>query len=397
MTPFRTPCRVRMCWTGSGHFSLLVFVLAACTDEAPDRLSLAAELERSNTCAYREAGSRWAAPSTRYATAGEFGRTEGEELIDVWGLAATPAGELLVFDAGSHQVVRLDRELEPLARVGRAGQGPGEFAYQRAPRGELIIADDTSFVVMDLRAVSTFDANGEFRDYATLAGPRPLPRRLALLDGRVIFVTDEIDFSEGTRALKTWRMESTAPHSLLRTDSMPPLPRWRGRLVQGIFANQGDPLWAMHDGCVYISDGSGDWILRVDLLTDGADTLRLPAREIPPSTKEDEARMERLRRVASSVGTSAGSDAVRPTAPRKWESLRVDPDGFLWLEPWRPHSMRDDPLTIWVVHPATGVVDSVVVEGGAPEAFLPGPSFVSRVYDDEAHLLLLRRYSPLSR
>jgi len=62
---------------------------------------------------------------------------------------------------------------------------------------------------------------------------------------------------------------------------------------------------------------------------------------------------------------------VQPTARRQWSDMTVAPDGFVWLEPWRPLSMQDDPMTVWVVHPATGAVDSVVIEGGAfPAGFL---------------------------
>ena len=76
-------------------------------------------------------------------------------------------------------------------------------------------------------------------------------------------------------------------------------------------------------------------------------------------------RCRRSRRSAGARSWNVDVRRVRPTAWFKWSDLTVDPDGFVWLEPWRPSSMQGAPLAVWVVHPATGTVDAVVIEDGA--------------------------------
>lgn len=377
--------------------ALLAFLVAACAgDEPAGRRPSEAGLRSTNACDFRDGGSRWAPGHARYETAAEFGWGQ-EHMIDLWGIATSAAGDVFVFDAGNTRVLELDSDLRLVDTFGRAGRGPGEFSYQGVLPGDWIAADDSSIFVLDLRTLSEFDLSGEFRRYVTREIPSPLPprpiRRIAARYGRVVYVVDEIDRQDGTRTLQTWRIEPSKPHTLLRTDSMPSLPRSDGRVVTaGLFVGQADPLWAAHRRCAFISDGAGDWILRVDLTTNRADTLHLPSREIPELTEEDEAWLEQGRRAMARVGNPARLDGVEPTARLKWADLLVDPDGFVWLEPWRPRSMRDEPFTTWVVHPATGAVDSVVVER-FPDAFLPGGAFVSRAYDRTEHVTLVRKYT----
>jgi len=329
---------------------IAAIVTTACGgDDAGVPARDAAALRSTNACEVREAGSRWAPPGGRYAAVAgaEYGRREGEKLADVWGLAATPAGEVFILDAGNTRVVELDRDLKFVRTFGREGQGPGEFRYQRVSAFTAwAAADDSSLFIMDLQAVSEFD-----------------------------------------------------PNTLLRADTMPSLPRVRGRVIRGGFNDQAEPLWAVHRRCAFVSDGAGDWILRADLTENRGDTLPLPPREIPARTAEDEARLERNREMIAGFMARAGVSTaelrrVKPTARLKWSGMTVDPDGFVWLEPWRPYSMQDDPLTVWVVHPATGAVDSVVIaDGGFPEAFLPGRRFVSLAYDTATSVRFIRLYA----
>ncbi|MGH7482204.1 MAG: hypothetical protein ACRELV_08620 [Longimicrobiales bacterium] len=246
----------------------LAFLAAACAgDEPAAGRPSDAELRSTNVCDVRDGGSRWVPSRARYRMVAEFGRGE-EHLVDLWGIATSPAGEVLVYDAGNTRVLRLDGNLRLVDTIGREGRGPGEFSYQGVLPGDWIAADDSSIFVLDLRTLSEFDMGGEFRRYATreipfLLSPRPV-RRIAARHGRVVYVVDHINRQDGTRALQTWRIEPTRPHTLLRTDSMPTLPRSGGRVVAAtFFVLQADPLWAVHRRCAFISDGAGDWILRV--------------------------------------------------------------------------------------------------------------------------------------
>ncbi len=363
----------------------------------------AAALRSTNTCDVREGGSRWVPVGGRYAAVAgaEYGRREGEELADVWGLAATPDGSVFILDGGNSEVVKLDAGFRFVRRFGREGKGPGEFAYQRVSAlTAWAAADDSSLYIMDIRGVSEFDPSGDFRRYVGHGVPILDPAwRIAARYGRVVYSVDRIDRAEGTRVLETWQYESTMPHTLLRADTMPPLPKVRGRPILGGFSDQARPLWAVHRRCAFVSDGAGDWILRVDLTENRADTLPLPPREIPARTAEDEARLEREREMIAGFMARVGATTdelrrVQPTARLKWSGMAVDPDGFVWLEPWRPYSMQDDPLTVWVVHPATGAVDSVVIESGTfPAAFLPDGRFVALARDTATHVRFIRSYA----
>ncbi len=62
--------------------------------------------------------------------------------------------------------------------------------------------------------------------------------------------------------------------------------------------------------------------------------------------------------------------------------MTVDPDGHVWLEPWRPHSARGRPFHAIVVNLRSGAIDSVRVDA-FPSAFRIDGSIVSLVSDPE--------------
>lgn len=101
--------------------------------------------------------------------------------------------------------------------------------------------------------------------------------------------------------------------------------------------------------------------------------------------------MDDLRAQGARVGLVTGSASVEPTARVKWTDIRVDPDGFVWLEPWRPHSMRDHPMDAWVIHPATGAVRIVTIDR-FPGSFLPDESFVSLSLHPTLRIPVVRKY-----
>lgn len=366
-----------------------LFLVACVGDRRP------ADPASTNTCQFRQAGSRWVSASATYTPVAEFGHRRTEAFADIWGVATSPDGHVFVFDAGNTTVIRLDGDLKPVDRIGREGRGPGEFVYQRFRPGRRIAADDSSFFVLDLHSLSEFDGDGRFKRYPTTDPPVVLPvLGLASRSGRLLFATDDIDRQTGARSLSTWRLETSAPHTLLRRDPMPRLPKSRGRYVRGGLVDQAEPLWALHRRCAYVSDGAGDWILRADLNDDRADTLPLPQKEIPQRTREDERRLEEMRRAAARFGSRAGigaGDDARATAVMKWRNLVVDPDGYVWLDPWRPASAQGRPSTAWIVNPATGAVDSMIVPN-FPEAFLPSGAYVALARDTTLGSSYLRKY-----
>jgi len=79
----------------------------------------------------------------------------------IGGFAAAESSQVLfVSDVLQHQVLRIDLSAKRFSRIGRDGEGPGEF---RVPT-VIAVASDTSFWVYDgvLHRLSHFDSDGEY-------------------------------------------------------------------------------------------------------------------------------------------------------------------------------------------------------------------------------------------
>lgn len=359
-----------------GISAVLLFV-GACSDRTPHVETDRADL--GTDCGPELDGSSWVADGANYELLSTYGRQEGQELVDVWGVATTPNGQVLVWDAGDTRIQILSENLIPVLSAGGQGEGPGEFVYQRVPHGDWITADDSSFVVLGLGTgvLSRFGLDGGFIRSPTRQPPFPLPIvRIQLIGGRILYGVDAINRQDGTRVLETWQLASEPPHVLVRSDQMPTLPRWRGRPIRNL-PMQADPLWAVGRECVYISDGSSDWIVAATLAGARSDTLQLPARvTLEPTDADREAWRQMFAEMRLMGFAPAGLENEEPTARAKWAGLVVDPDGFVWLEPWRPPSLEGAPVRALVLNPRTGHVDSVQIPR-FPAAFLPEGEFVT--------------------
>ncbi len=371
---------------------ILLFVGTACSDASPG-VDAPPSVDAPR-CDVSSTASSWAVAARDHELVVEYGVASGQELVDVWGLTATSDGTVLVWDAGSTRIVRLDSDLEFLGTSGGQGRGPGEFVYQQSVHGKWIATNDSTFLVIGFSTgiLSEFALDGSFLRYPTLAPPFPIPiRGVEYFRGHLVYGVDVIDRDGGTRSLETWRLESRQPHTLLRTDPMPTLPESRGRPVQDQF--QADPLWALGDRCIYVSDGSGPWVLRADLVTGGSDTMVLP--DLPVPSETDLELWHDMLMDARSFGVAPkGIETVGATAPVRWADLRVDPEGFLWIERWRPPSYRGDSVTALVIDPHSGLLDSVRLRR-FPDAFLPGGEVVSVV--EEVDGLRLEKYGGKKR
>src|SRR5690606_18148858 len=176
--PTTIPAMTRRLAVRRTILSAVIATVACGSGDAGVPVCDAAALRSTNTCDVREGGSRWAPPGGRYApvAGAEYGRNEGEELADVWGLAAT-AGTVFILDGGNSRVVKLDAGLRLVRTFGREGKGPGEFAYQRiSALTAWAAADDSALYIMDVRGVSEFDPSGGFRRYVGMAFPFSIPR-----------------------------------------------------------------------------------------------------------------------------------------------------------------------------------------------------------------------------
>ena len=354
---------------------LVALLVTGCTYDGES----AASARRVGTCVEPAGAPTWARSEAEFLTSTTYGSDGGPELGDVWGLAASLPGDVYVFDAGNTEVLRLTPDLERVAAVGGSGRGPGEFTYQRALHGDWLAVSDSIVVVLDYRGTSEFSLSGDFLRFRTSALPfTDMVREVALLGADLAYASDVIDLDSGDRRLETWFVDMEGHRRLARSDPMPSLPRWQGRLVRGEFADQAEPLWATGPDCVFVSDGSSPWIVRFDPRSGAADTLDLPLLDRPARSPADWARLETRRRSARRVGINAGSRDMVPTAATRWSAMIVDPEGYVWMEPWRPFSQISAPLEAVVLNPATEETVTVTVSR-FPDAFLPGGAMVSLV------------------
>jgi len=346
-------------------------------------------------CAPSSSVSRWAPPEASYSMTASFGSDPEEPLIDVWGVTAAPSG-VLVYDAGATQVREFDVSLEPTRAYGREGSGPGEFRYQRANHGDWLTADGSSFFVLEYRGISQFQIGGEFQRFVSRRVEYPeTVDDLAPFDGGLVYGSDRIDLETGERELQIWfvPLDGEGDLELWRVETMPSLPGSRGRYTYGMFVGQGEPLLGANNSCLFVSDGSSPWLLRVESgATAPADTIPLPALSPPEPTQEDERALARIRAQAVAVGINVGREGLEPTAPARWSSMSVDPDGFVWMELWSPLASRDGPRRVVVLNPGTGETHELVVPR-FPDVFLGDRSFVSLSFDPELRVPVLESYS----
>ncbi|RMH21710.1 MAG: hypothetical protein D6701_02115 [Gemmatimonadetes bacterium] len=369
---------------------LAVLVLSACSGDGAGSWDF-----DPTVCAPSASMSRWAPPEASYSLTATYGRGEDEALMDVWGIAAAPSG-VLVYDAGATQVLEFDTALRPTAVYGREGSGPGEFSYQRAIHGDWLAADGARFFVFEYRGISQFKIGGGFQRFVSRRVEFPeTVGAIAPFDGGLLYASDRIDRQTGERSLQFWflSLDGESEAKLWRTQPMPRLPGAGGRYVRGVFVGQGEPLWSSSGSCLFVSDGSSPWLLRVTAdAKGGTDTIPLPALSPPEPTEEDERELARLRARAAAVGINTGSDGLKPTAPARWSSMAVDPDGFVWIALTAHLASQDRPRRVLVVNPATGASREVVVPR-FPGVFLRDGSYVSLWHDPEWGAAVLEKYS----
>ena len=113
-----------------------------------------------------------------------------------------------------------------------------------------------------------------------------------------------------------------------------------------------------------------------------------------PAAETDLDREYRRSRIARArVLSRALPDSLDPTAPIRWSRITIDPDGWVWVEPWRPISSRAIPFRAVVVNPETAYADGPIIPE-FPLAFGGGGAFY--VVGQSAATLapVVRRYAP---
>jgi hypothetical protein len=278
----------------------------------------------------------------------ELGVREGTELFRVVSARLLPGGTLVVGNAGTHEILRVDEAGELFGRLGRQGEGPGEFSDITT----LMPGSADTLVVYDVRLgrLTTFDEVGN------LVGTREMnpPSRVVDLepltldpDGRVLSVFGDARFfaASGTR-------RDTTPLLVIDTASRAdtlgfwPNAEWAFGSFDGgsmrLPVGFGRALFASgRDGRALL--GSSD-ALDVVLLDMAGDTLvrirqtepnrTVPAEDLARWRSErladvPEERAERIREVMA--------DAPYHETYPAFEGLLLDADGRIWIghaPPW---------------------------------------------------------------
>lgn len=325
---------------------LALLILAGCED-ARSRYTGAAASGRVDRESCSSGADDWR--PTKDARVEAVG--EGLDLSPSLGLAAHN-DLVLSFDGALAHIGVSNREDALVRRIGRDGDGPGEFRPPRSAGGTVLPQEATAdwlavqgdtLVAFDGRRLQVITVAGdhvtdvsEFASLATGAGPlfssrirtfgdtilldlerQGGQRRRGVVDGRSFTLWRMV---RGGSAQPIWSM----PLQLLPTTD-------RGTTYRG--TREARPLWDARNGCFVISDGGQPFLFVGSIARAGFDTVRvrLPDRE-PRS--HDEAALIALR-------AGAGQRPPEPTLAKRIRRLVLSPDGWVWLEPVQPASLAD--------------------------------------------------------
>lgn len=344
------------------------------------------------SCGASARETRWVAES--YAGTHTYGLDGEEEWIGSYGGLAAAGDSLFLYDQQRPRIVHLSGDLEERHAFGRQGEGPGEF-NRPLPLPWLddiaeghVAFDGHSLVVYDRVDLTSFDAEGEYRWSALLAGfGFNLGRHGVVFvspvhEEEVIYGVDAL--GAGPRRLQLWRVRRPDRNrgELLWERTVPTRSRddrENGRARS--HRRQARSYWARHQDCVVVSDGGGPFLWVVDPATLQTDSVALPEWEIPEFGE--------LRSDRSALNIGGRGVQPRPQAPAllwRWRGLIVDPDGHAWVRAWT--ESREE-FEVFVVSLATGE-SRHLNPPGFPTAFGPPGVFYTVLQDadtDEQYLV----------
>lgn len=299
-------------------------------------------------CAARIAGSRWAASSRqRYEMTAEYGRAGNGWFVGIQGVARSQDAMNYVYDARRGNVVVLDDDLNLIKEFGRLGRGPGELSALLGvtyDTKDLIHVKDSVVYVFDGWAISVFSKNGAFVRNENDFIPRSIIpfwiTSIHSIGDEFLFTVDSLAASRNQKRFQVWSvpLQGGSARVLFQIATTPP-PTENGVTYYG--PSQPRPLSAANSDCIFVSDGEHEWVVRYAVNSRALDTLSLPHHEVEQQEVTlDAAAMNRnisaLR--AARTGRPPASARIREmktTGVRRWTGMIVDPDGYLWIEPWQ--------------------------------------------------------------
>jgi hypothetical protein len=366
------------------------------TNEGPDGVPARGDLQAR--CTSAPGGSRWAAGT--YARRAVFGQDPNGWLQGPSGLAATRDGRVAVLDGAASRIVVLDSALRQVREIGRRGRGPGELApnallrLQRPRRiFNYLEATDSALFAYDTDGVEVFGWDGRFRRHiGGVRGRVLLPHTLRALSAgprELLYGFDSLDANRSRHRLQTWTVAGER-RRLVAELRLPPLPGPNGSYVG---SRQARALWAARGDCVVMADGGSEWVLRLHRAAGRADTLRLPPHRVPRYRASDDAEgREHADLLRGRVQGYRGTEGVmEPTLLIRWTEMAIDPDGYLWLRPWRSPSESDRPVPVVRVSLQTGRAEHDTVPA-FPHAFGPPGVYYSLEKDPDTDEAIVAKY-----
>lgn len=313
-------------------------------------------------------GSPWTSSPEPILSIGAADGDEAYTLFRITSAKRLTDGRLVLVSSGTSQLRLYDAAGVHLVDVGRAGDGPGEFRALRGvwqTRGDSLLTSDSR-----LSRLTVFDRNGVFGrtisvppggDVAQIFGSRPFDNGDLLIQGVV-------RPPEGPRAglfPSGWRVfDRYSPEGshIARVGRATSGQNWgftipgRGQAYTVAPFNVYVPPHATDGHLVYIGDPMEPEVSVYD--GDGG-LIRIVrwAFEPPPVTSEHEERYIEERTTGASSPEaralmSAGLEGiVFPERLPVYQGLRVDSEGYLWVEQYRP---TWDPARKWWVFDPEG-------------------------------------------
>lgn len=251
------------------------------------------------------------------------------------------------FDGALAHIAVSSRAGALVRRIGREGDGPGEFRRPRSAGGTIFPQEATAdwlsvqsdtLVAFDGRRLQVLTVAGdhvthvgELTSFATGAGPL-FSSRIRTFGDTILLDLERQGGQRRTgvvdgRSFTLWRSVRGESAQPIWSMPLPRLPTTeRGTIYRG--AREARPLWDARNGCFVISDGGQPFLIVGAIARGGFDTVRVRLPEREP-VSQDEAAL-----LASQAG--AGQRLPEPTLPKRIRRLILSPDGWIWLEPVQP-------------------------------------------------------------
>lgn len=330
----------------------------------------------------------------QYKQTGLFRGSDATPLESVHGVSSN-RGQVVLYDGAAPRLFVLDDALRSRSHFGRVGGGPGELVDRLLPGAQPYTANpvlltDSLIYLADANALKIYRHDGTFvRQDSRIRSRAPITfdiLGLHVAKFGLVYAHERSDYMEGVRTVDTWVIDSNERKRIYSFE----LPARGERIGQKVSFYAGPrearPLWGAFGNCAFVGDGASSWLLRIDLPSGRVDSLRIPPHEVPPYRPDPkrDAAMQRFFRERE-----IPNRATRPPqALRRYAGLIVDPDGHIWIKPWRAPNEKVSP--VFRIDPqGNAYVESLPA---FPIAFGPAGVFYAIDKDPETDEVLLIRY-----